>query len=61
MSGYLGSGSFHTDIGSGPFGAQKFGSHYFWGFSEKYFFFGGGGGIKILWMFLGVITKLDYI
>ena len=29
-----------------------------------FFFFwggGGGGGMKILWIFWGVITKLDYI
>ena len=36
------------------FGVQHFESHYFWGFSEKYFF----GGKKILWIFLGGHHKI---
>ena len=31
---------------------------YFWGFSEKLIFL---GGMKILWIFFGVITKLGWV
>ena len=41
----------------GPFfGVQNSEFQYFLGFSEKFIFF---GGMKILWIFFGVITKLD--
>ena len=40
----------------GPFlGVQNSEFQYFLGFSEKLIFF---GGMKILWIFFGVITKL---
>ena len=39
------------------FVGSNFEFHYFGGFSEKTIF----GGTKILWIFWGVITKLDYI
>ena len=43
----------------GPFfGVQNFEFQYFWGFSKKIYIF---GGMKILWIFFGVITKLDFI
>ena len=38
--------------------AQNFEFHYFWGVFRKINIF---GGMKILWILLGVITKLDYI
>ena len=42
--------------GLGPFfGVQNSEFQYFWGFSEKLIFF---WGMKILWIFWGVITKL---
>ena len=37
------------------FGVQNSKFQYFWGFSEKLIFL---GGMKILWIFLGIITKL---
>ena len=41
----------------GPFlGVQNFEFQYFWGFSEKMYIF---WGMKILWIFFGVIPKLD--
>ena len=40
------------------FGVQHFESHYFFQFSEKCKKI---SGMKILWIFFGVITKLDYI
>ena len=42
------------------FGVQKFDSHYFLflGFFRNMNIF---WGMKILWIFFGVITKLDYI
>ena len=61
ISGGQGDLIYHTCVGSGlgPFLGSKF---------LISFFFGGGVrkmniflGMKILWIFLGVITKLDYI
>ena len=40
------------------FGVQHFESQYFFRFSEKC---KNISGMKILWIFFGVITKLDYI
>ena len=49
-----------TYIGSGHFlGVLNFEFQYFGGFSEKKMIF--FWGMKILWIFFGVITKLDYI
>ena len=39
-------------------GVQNFEFQYFSGFSEKLIFL---GGMKILWIFFGIITKIDYI
>ena len=39
------------------FWVQNFEFQYFWGFRKMNIFW----GMKILWIFLGVITKLDYI
>ena len=38
-------------------GVQNFKFQYFWGFQQNNYFL----GMKILWIFFGVITKLDYI
>ena len=48
----------HTSIGSECFfGVQNFEFQYFGGVFRKLNIF---GGMKILWIFWGVITKLDY-
>ena len=47
---------FHIHIGSGHFLRPKFWISLFLWFSEKWFL-----GMKICWIFWGVITKLDYI
>ena len=49
--------SYNRRLGS-FFWVQNFEFQYFWGFSEKNNIF---WGMKILWIFFGVITKLDYI
>ena len=51
--------SYIRNVGGGNFvGFKYFEFHYFGGFSGKMNIF---WGMKILWIFLGVITKLDYI
>ena len=49
---------FHAYLGSGHFfGFKILNFIIFWGFQKNRYFW----GIKILWIFFGVITKLDYI
>ena len=49
---------FHTYVGSGHFwGFEILNFNIFGGFQKKNIF----GGMKILWIFFGVITKLDNI
>ena len=50
--------SFHTYVGSGHFlGVQNFEFQYFFFFRKMNIFL----GMKILWIYFGVITKLDHI
>ena len=50
-------GSFHINVGSGHFyGFKILNFSIFWGFSKKLIIF---CGMKILWIFLGLLTKLD--
>ena len=50
--------SSHTYVGSGYFLGFKILNFYIFGvFPKKYFL----GGMKILWIFFGVTTKLAYI
>ena len=53
---YIGSNTFFFFLGGG--GVQNFEFQYFSGVSEKLIFL---GGMKILWIFFGIITKFDYI